>query len=151
MAVPAKHAIQPHTTPPKTTVVHTVPVTQTLEPEATPTHAITEAEMPERIEIMESARTIVGNGAIVKFEQGSIISDRWLVAAAVNNKIAYRIATENKTPPTAITVHESRFLILNHGRGSTTIRAGERVVDPSVISAVISSGARFSDNSPDAA
>jgi hypothetical protein len=117
-----------------------------IETEAAPTTtAITEE--PLRIMITESTRVIVGNGAVVRFEEGSILSDPWMVENALAHKVPHRIVETNRKMPTAITALESKYLIVNNGRGSTTVRAGERVVDPSVISAIIGAGIRFVDSS----
>jgi len=143
------HAIQRHAPAKTATVAHPSPLlnaVQVIETEAAPTTtAITEE--PLRIMITESTRVIVGNGAVVRFEEGSILSDPWMVENALAHKVPHRIVETNRKMPTAITALESKYLIVNNGRGSTTVRAGERVVDPSVISAIIGAGIRFVDSS----
>jgi hypothetical protein len=154
MTAQPKHApARSHVTPTKTTTTAHAPpplVAQAIEPEAAPTtttHAVVEADVPAIIEVLEDKAAIAGS-AIVKFRRGQFLSDRWLVSHAIQSHVAFRVATALPTPR-EIVVRESAHILMP--RSSTSVYAGQRVVDAPLIAAIIAKGVAYSDTSPDAA
>jgi hypothetical protein len=134
-----------------TTITHTPPVdnvAQTIEAEVMPA-TITEAPLP-CLEILADATIVAGNGGLIQYKAGQRVVDRWFVSHALANGVKHRVIDATEKPPTRITALETRYLILNNGRGSTTIRHGQTLTDPSVVAAAIAAGIHYSDNSRDA-